>query len=132
MSEGNIQVVKDGFQKFLAGDVPEFLELLANDVFWDHRGPEGVPINRLYEGRDEVAEFFKVLNETQEATIFEPREFFAGGDRVVCLGYFRYNVRATNKEWDSDFAMVFTVRNSRVTHWRVIFDMGAEAAAHQA
>lgn len=131
MSEANIQIVKSGFEKFFAGDIPGFLELLADDVFWDHRGPEVVPFNRLYEGRDDVGEFFKVMSEAQEATVFEPREFFATEDRVVCLGFFRYKVRSTNKEWESDFAMAFTVRNSRITHWRIIFDMGAEAAAFQ-
>ncbi len=73
----------------------------------------------------------KVLNETQEVSIFEPREFFAAGDRVVCLGFFRYKVRSTNKKWESDFAMAFTVRNGKIAHWRLISDMGAEAAAHQ-
>ena len=131
MSEINIQIVKNGFEKFFARDIPGFLKLLADDVYWDHRGPEVVPFNRLYEGRESVGEFFKVLDETQEASIFEPREFFAAGDRVVCLGFFRYKVRSTSKEWESDFAMVFTVRNGEITHWRVIFDMGAEAAAHQ-
>lgn len=132
VNETNIQVVKDGFERFLAGDIPGFLELLADDVYWDHRGPELVPINRLYEGRNDVGEFFKVLNETQEANIFEPREFFGADDRVVCLGFFQYRVRSTNKEWESDFAMVFTVRNGKITHWGLIFDRGAEAAAHQA
>ena len=90
-----------------------------------------MPINRLYEGPEDVGEFFKVLNETQEASIFEPREFFADGDRVVCLGFFRYRVRSTNKEWESDFAMAFTFRNGKIANWSLIFDKGAEAAAHQ-
>ncbi len=132
MNEANIEVVKKGFEKFFARDIPGFLELLADDVHWDHRGPEIVPINRLYKGRKDVGEFFKVLDETQEATVFEPREFFADGERVACIGCFRYRVRSTNKEWESDFAMLFTIRNEKVTHWQLIFDKGAEADAHQA
>ncbi len=58
MNETNIAVVKDGFEKFLAGDISGFLQLLADDVYWDHRGPEFVPINRLYEGPEDVGEFF--------------------------------------------------------------------------
>ena len=131
MNETNIAVVKDGFEKFLTGDIPGFLQLLADDVYWDHRGPELVPINRLYEEPEDVGEFFKVLNEAQEASIFEPREFFAAEDRVVCLGFFRDQVRSTNKEWESDFAMAFTVRNGKIAHWCLISDKGAEAAAHQ-
>jgi len=131
MSEQNIQVIKNGFERFFAGDIPGFLELLTDDVRWDHRGPNVVPFNRLYEGREEVGEFFKVLNETQTASVFEPREFLAAGDQVVCVGFFRYKVHATNKEWESDFAMVFTVVNEKISHWRLIYDKGAEAAAVQ-
>ena len=132
MSERNIQIVKSGFERFLAGDIPGFLDLLDDDVHWDHRGPEGVPFNRLYEGRAAVGEFFQVLNETEEALVFEPREYFGSGDRVVCLGFCRWRVHTTQKEWESDFAMAFTVQNDKITHWRIIFDMGREAAACQA
>jgi ketosteroid isomerase-like protein len=129
VSESNIQLVKQGFDKFLSGDIPGFLELMAEDVAWDHRGPSGVPFNRMYQGRAKVGEFFKTLAETSETLAFEPREFFAAGDRVVALGFFRFKVRATGKEWESDFAMAFTVQNDHVTHWKPIFDKEAEAAA---
>ena len=72
------------------------------------------------------------MNETEEATAFEIREYFADGDRVVNLGFFRFKVHATNKEWESDCAFVFTVRSGKVTYWRPIFNMGAEAKAFQA
>jgi hypothetical protein len=131
VSDANIQLVKQGFDRFGAGDIPGFLELMSEDVQWDHRGPAGVPFNRMYQGRADVGEFFKTLGETSEKIEFEPREFFAAGDRVVALGFFRFQVIATGKEWESDWAMAFTVQNGRITHWRPIFDMGAEAAAFQ-
>ena len=129
MSEANIQVLKDGFDKFLSGDIPGFLELVSQDVQWDHRGPEGVPFNKLYEGRAAVAEFFQVMMTAQQPVVFEPREFFSSGDRVVCLGFFRWTVPTTTKEWESDFAMAVTIRNSQITEWRIMFDMSVEAAA---
>ncbi len=131
MSDANIQLVKQGFDRFATGDIPGFLELMSDDVQWDHRGPEGVPFNRMYQGRAEVGEFFKTLAETSETIAFEPREFFSADNRVVALGFFRFKVIATGKEWESDFAMTFTVQNNHITHWKPIFDMGAEAAAVQ-
>ena len=131
MSEASIQIVKQGFERYAAGDIPGFLELVSTDIQWDHRGPDGVPFNKLFQGREGVVEFFKLLDETSEPLTFEPREYFAAGDRVVALGFFRYKVKATGKEWESDWAMAFTVQNGRMTHWRGIFDMGAEAAAFQ-
>ncbi len=129
MSEANIQVLKDGFDRFLAGDIPGFLELVSEDVQWDHRGPEEVPFNKLYKGRAGVAEFFQVMMAAQQPIVFEPREFFGSGDRVVCLGFFRWTVPATKKEWESDFAMAVTISDSKISEWRVMFDMGVEAAA---
>ena len=66
------------------------------------------------------------------ALAFEAREFFGSGDRVVVLGFMRFKVHSTGKEWEADWAMAFTVRDGLITEWRVLFDMGAEAAAFQA
>ena len=131
MSDANIQVVKQGFDKFFAKDVPGFVELMSEDVQWDHRGPAGLPFNRMYEGKAGVTEWFQTLGEVSEPLAFEPQEFFGDGDRVVVIGFFRWRVKSTGKEWESNWAMAFTVRNGRITHWKPIFDMGAEAAAYQ-
>jgi ketosteroid isomerase-like protein len=131
MSDANIAVVKQGFERFLAGDIPGFIELLTSDIVWDHRGPEGVPYNRMYEGREDVVGFFQTLDELLENVSFDVNEYFASGDRVVSVGHFSWKVKANNKVWASDFAMIYTVRDGRVTHWKPIFDMGTEAAAFQ-
>jgi len=125
----NIELVKKGFDLFLAGDIPGFLEQLSTDIVWDHRGPEGPPFNRIFKGRDGVAEFFKTLDETTAMITFEPREHVGHGDRVVSLGYFKWKVKSTGKEWDSNFAFAYTIKDGRITHWQPFFDMGAEAAA---
>ena len=129
MSDANIQLVQKVYEKFMGADLPGLLSLVSEDSRWDHRGPEGVPINRLYEGRDDVANFLTELGESQEVQEFEPREFFADGDRVVAIGFHRFRVNATGKVWESDWAHLFTIRDNLVAEWRPIHDMGAEAAA---
>ena len=125
----NVEVVKKGFERFLAGDIPGFIELLSPDIEWDHRGPEGPPFNRMYNGRNGAAEFFKTLGESEEAIVFEPREYVGDGDRVLTLGYFKWKVKSTGKEWDSNFAFAYTVKDGLVTHWQPFFNLSAEAAA---
>jgi ketosteroid isomerase-like protein len=132
MSENNMQIVKQFYAKFDAGDMPGLLDLLSEDVQWDHRGPAGVPYNRIYKSRAEVGEFFETFAETSETIAFEAREFFGSGDRVVALGFCHFKVIATGKEWEADWAMSYTVQDGLITHWRPMFDMGAEAAAFQA
>ncbi len=131
MSDANIEVVRRIYEAFGAGDIASIIAVQAEDTVWDHSGPPGNPLNRVFEGHAGVGEFFKILGETQEALAFEPKEFFSSGDRVVALGFFRFRVIATGKEWESDWAMAYTFKDGLVTHWRGIFDMSAEAAAFQ-
>jgi ketosteroid isomerase-like protein len=129
MDDSNIQVVKDMFDRFRAGDGPGFLELLTDDVYWDHRGPAGAPFNRLYEGREAVAGFLEDIGSAEEVVLLDDREYFVSGDRVVCIGFMRFRALSTNKEWESDFAMAMTVRDGQISHWRALFDMRLEADA---
>ena len=62
----SIEVVKQMYAAFEEGDMPKILSLVSEDVQWDHRGPEGPPINQLYVGKDGVQEFFETFAETQE------------------------------------------------------------------
>ena len=76
-----------------------------------------------------MAEFLSELSAAEEATLFEDREYFTNGDRVVVLGFMRFRALKTGKEWESDWAMAMTVRDGLVTHWRIFFDMSLEANA---
>ena len=82
MSDGNIEVVQRIYEAFGAGDVAGIIALQAEDTVWDHSGPPGNPLNRVFEGHAGVGEFFEILGGTQEALEFEPKEFFASGDRA--------------------------------------------------
>ncbi len=130
MSEANITVVQEAFMRFSEGDLPGFLNLCADDIEWDHRGPNS-PLDKLYKGKEGVAEFLGTLSTTQEVLEFEPREYFSNGDRVVTLGRFQFKVIETGNEWASDFAMAYTLKNGLISHWRGIFDMTAESIAYQ-
>ena len=127
----SIEVIKEMYAAFREGDMPRMLSLVSEDCQWDHQGPPGPPINQLYVGPAGVEEFFKTLGETQETLDFEAHEFFGADNRVVVLGYNRFRVIETEKEWASDFAHAWTVEDGRVTRWRPIQDMGAEVGAHQ-
>ena len=130
MSEANITVVQEAFMRFSEGDLPGFLNLCADDIEWDHRGPNS-PLDKLYKGKEGVAEFLGTLSTTQEVLEFEPREYFSNGDRVVTLGRFQFKVIETGNEWASDFAMAYTLKDGLISHWRGIFDMTAESIAYQ-
>ncbi len=130
MSEENILVVQEAFKRFSEGDLTGFLDLSADDIEWDHRGPDS-PLDKLYKGKEGVSEFLATLSTTQEVLEFEPSEYFSNGDRVVALGHFHFKVIETGNDWGSDFAMAYTVRDGLISHWRGFFDMTAESIAYQ-
>ena len=55
--------------------------------------------------------------------------FVAQGDKVVTLGHYLWRVKATDGEWESDFAHLFSVRDGRVTRFQEFTDADAFSGA---
>jgi uncharacterized protein len=125
----NLRVVQQLFECFGRGDVPGLLELLDEDVDWHIKGPEVVPFYGPHRGRDGVVAFLGKLSEAAEFESFEPRDFFTAGGRVVVLGAERARAKPTGKTFDNEWAMVFTLRDGRITAFRSHEDTAAVAAA---
>jgi ketosteroid isomerase-like protein len=88
-----------------------------------------VPYARRRRGLDEFSEFFSTLAATVDVQSFEPKEFFAGGDRVVVLGAWSGRAKTTGKPFASDWTMARTVKGGKVTSFRSYEDTHAIAAA---
>jgi ketosteroid isomerase-like protein len=127
----SIDVVKAMYAAFQEGDMPGVLSFVSDDCQWDHRGPEGPPLNKLFVGPAGVEEFFRLYAETQEPISFEVTEYFGERDRVVVLGSHFARVRATGKEWGGEFAFSHTVKDGKITRWNTVFDMTQEAEAYK-
>jgi ketosteroid isomerase-like protein len=99
------------------------LNELTDDVQWTTPGPKDIlPWVGARRGKQEVAEFFTVLNEHVEFLKFEPREFIEQGDRVVTLGYFEGKSRRTGRVSASEWVMVFTFRNGKISEHKEFSD----------
>ena len=60
--------------------------------------------------------------------IHGPQHFIAQGDRVVALGHYTAKTSAGGA-FDSDFVMVFMLRNGKVTEFQEFLDSAALNAA---
>lgn len=130
MSEAdNVAVVQRVFQAFGSGDVPGFLELLAEDVSWTIAGPETVPYAGERRGHEGVVRFLGEIGGAVEFERFEPRDFIAQGDRVLVVGFERGRVRASGRTFDNPWILDFTLRDGRVTHMQSYEDTLAVARA---
>ena len=125
----NVQVVKDGYAAFARHDIPALLALLSEDVEWQSPGT-GMPLSGTYLGQSGVANFFQKLALESDILDFQPREFIANGDRVLVIGWERAKMKATNRIFEVDWVMAFTVRNGKVTKFREFTDTQALAAAY--
>lgn len=127
--EDKIGIVQKMFADFGAGDIAGVLNAMTPDVIWKQPpiGPE--PFAGVVHGREQLGEWFARLDAVSDVEAFEPKEFFSRGDRVVVLGYYRYRSKSTGKPWESDWAMVWTIRDGKLAEGQILEDTLAQAAA---
>ena len=126
----NTKVIQGAYEAFGRGDTQAILDRLDDNVVWHawYGAGQKVPMGGLRRGKAAVGEFFKQIAQHLTFSRFEPREFIATGDKVVALGHYTGKTSA-GKDYDSDFAMVFTLRNGKVTHFQEFNDSAAINAA---
>jgi uncharacterized protein len=126
----NIEVVQEAYAAFGRGDVQAILDRLDDSVAWTagYGAGSNVPMSGERRGKAAVAEFFELVATHVNFARFEPKEFVATGDQVVALGHYTAKTSA-NKEFDSDFAMVFTMQNGKVTKFQEFLNTAALNAA---
>jgi ketosteroid isomerase-like protein len=120
--QANVRVVEGMFSSLQRGDIAGVLDRLSDDIEWRIAGPSELPYAGIHRGRDEVARFFQTFGQAAEFEVFEPREYLAKGDKVVVLGHERQRIRASGQVVETDWAMVFALRDGRITRFRNYVD----------
>jgi ketosteroid isomerase-like protein len=130
MDTQDTKIVQDAYAAFGRGDVQSILAVLDDEVVW--KGVYGagpmVPMAGERRGKAAVGEFFRLVAEHITFSMFEPREFVAGGGKVVALGRYKATTSAGGS-FESDFAMVFTLRNGKVSEFQEFTDTASLNAA---
>ena len=131
MESQNTKIVQDAYAAFLRGDVTSLLVLLSDDVVWEPvlGTASHVPFSGKRQGKPGVAEFFQLVATHEDFTQFEPREFVAQGDAVVAVCHYKATSKATGKTFESDFVMVFTLKDGKIVRFREFTDSAAVNAA---
>jgi hypothetical protein len=124
-----LQVAKDSFAAVGRGDIPGLLTTLTDDVEWVVPGPSIVPMTGHHRGKEGVSRYYALLKEKLDVLQFEPREFYTQGDTVTVLGFFRGRVKATDRVYESEWALVYTVRDGKIARCREYYDTAAQVAA---
>jgi uncharacterized protein len=116
----NVRRVQEMFRSLLRGDVPGFLDGLADDVELEILAPPGFPFSGHWAGREAVAA--AVVNNFGRIEGQRPavRTVAAQGDTVVTVGEERGRVRGAPAEYHVHWVQVFTLRDGRVARVREI------------
>jgi ketosteroid isomerase-like protein len=128
--EINTKLVQQAYQNVSTGDIPSFLNILAENVIWILPDMSNVPFAGTRQGREQVGQFFRRMREVQDIVEFEPEEFIAQREKVIVLGHFTMHVKATGKLSRSNWVHVWKVEGGRVSYMREYVDSLAVSQAH--
>jgi ketosteroid isomerase-like protein len=133
MSEqDNVRLIKEQYAAFQRGDLQSVLDTMTDDIEWITPGPQAfLPLAGNRRGREEVTQFFSILSDTNEYSLFEPLEFIAQGDRVVVLVKAQGTVKATGYSIEAEMVHLFTVRDGKVERFREFYDTAAILDAYR-
>lgn len=124
-------IVQSLYAAFGRGDIPALLDLLTDDVHWEHKGSTGDAYMRVARGKPDVARWFGEVASLDDVQVFEPREFLAGPDHVTVLGWERSRALPDGGVFECDWVHVFGLRDGKVCRFVGSFDTAAVAAARR-
>ena len=129
--QANISLLKQAYDAYDKGDIQRLLGLFAQDISWELPDIEGIPFSGKRHGVDQVADFFRVLADSQDTREFKPDQFIGQGDQVVVLGHGTFTVKATGAEYSNDWCHVFRVAGGKIASFKEYDDTHRAAQAYQ-
>jgi ketosteroid isomerase-like protein len=129
----NVELIKELYAAIGSGDLPAVLGRMSEDVEIHLPGPPEIPFAGTFRGHAGVGQFFQALGTSVrwDDRQLEAREFIAQDDQVVVLGHETLTAEPTGRSWDTDWAMVWTVRDGKVVALREFHQTDAIAAAYR-
>ena len=127
----NTKIIGQAYEHFKKGDISALLDSYSEDIDWHLPEIENVSFGGKHRGRQRVAIFFQSLAEAQEVLTFNPQEFIAQCEKVVVLGDYSWRVKSNGKEFGSDWAHVWTVKDGKIAGFKEYTDTAATSNAHK-
>jgi ketosteroid isomerase-like protein len=120
-----LEITKQGYAAFGRRDIPALLKLVADEVDWQEAVPASLPYSGLRRNPAQVGEFFAAVDQAEDITVFEVREFIEADEYVTVLGYLEATARDTKQRFQSECVHVLTVQHGKITRWRGFYNTAA-------
>ena len=111
MSQGNVEVVVSGLERWNSGDETAALESFAPDVEVHHNIGRGTPLEGIYHGHAEVRKLWSDIRESFAEARFEIERATEHGGLVLVLGTLRLRGSGSGATADTPFALVAEVEH---------------------
>lgn len=125
--ETNIEVVREGYARFNAGDLDWVVEHVHHEIIWAD-APE-MPDARIYRGPADVRRYLESIHRNWEQIRFEPEEFRAEGDAIVVACRLAGRGRSSGADVDARITHVWRLRDLRAFSIETFFDPRRAAAS---
>jgi ketosteroid isomerase-like protein len=109
----NVELVKNLYQAFGAGDIPAVLGSFDRNIEWTDA--EGFPTGGTYYGGESVLQnVFMPLATEWEGFQAAPDEYLDAGNSIVALGHYSGKYKTSGKSMKVPFAHVWTVQDGKI------------------
>ncbi|MEM7553766.1 MAG: nuclear transport factor 2 family protein [Cyanobacteria bacterium P01_A01_bin.84] len=112
------------------GNVEEAISLVSENTVFEAQGPSSVPIYGKFHGKEGVKEFIKILGELFDTEAFNIYKFAVKDEYTFAHGYMQHRIRKTDKVFTSEWALVCTTKNGKITSYKMFEDTAALEAAY--
>lgn len=119
----NLQIVKNVYAGFAAGDMEAVLKDMGDGIVWTHPGdPDQIPFAGIFEGKAGVSRFFEIVFEQIDVLEQNIKSFIDGGDSVIVTGYEHMKVKNTGREYKSNWIHMYTLADGKIVAFEEFID----------
>jgi ketosteroid isomerase-like protein len=116
-----LTAVKGAVDRLVSGALAPLIELLAKDVQFEVASGGDAPECRKHSGQQAVADYFDGLGDLP--AFWRMDEYSANDGRVIAWGDESFTLEGCGLEGATEFALVFDLRDGRVTRLLVVEDL---------
>ena len=122
MEKSNLELVQEIYGHFSTGNIPAVFGMLTDDVNYLIPGSPDIPYAGTFNGKQQVGSFYKILNDTLQYTSFDINSFTVDGDKIIVQGKFAGFAKTTNKNFATDWIMIWTFSEGKVKQHQTFLD----------
>jgi uncharacterized protein len=125
----NTEIVQQAFADFGTGNIAGILNECTTDAVWATWHNPVLPYAKTFYGKAGIGDFFNALATTLDYSAFEPKEFYATGNKVFAKVYQAATVKATGKSYAHDCLMEFTFKDGKMCAFFAYVDIADQVQA---